>query len=140
MRAQSIRGQIDGNIPSTRIGQWQDSSSLIHADHLSVTDMGQANMGNTNGGNVGDLPNRDGAGGIGGNIPPNVSPNDNPRGQQGNIGIPPNDNIDILPPNQDSQNTTNVLGNQYFNSIPLLLGSLFVLVLGTLFVKKYKSL
>lgn len=43
LRAQSISGQLDGSIPSTSEKQAQDSSSLIDADGLVISDMG--NMG-----------------------------------------------------------------------------------------------
>lgn len=46
-RAGSIRGQLDGTIPSTADGQAQDSSALLNADGLNISDMG--NMGNGHG-------------------------------------------------------------------------------------------
>lgn len=44
LRAGSIRGQLDGTIPATADGQAQDSSALLDADGLNISDMG--NMGN----------------------------------------------------------------------------------------------
>lgn len=44
LRAESIRGQLDGTIPATADGQAQDSSALLNADGLNISDMG--NMGN----------------------------------------------------------------------------------------------
>ena len=45
LRAESIRGQLDGSIPSTSEGQTADSSALIDASHLTVSDMGSQGMG-----------------------------------------------------------------------------------------------
>lgn len=46
-RAGSIRGQLDGTIPATADGQAQDNSTLLNADGLNISDMG--NMGNGHG-------------------------------------------------------------------------------------------
>ncbi len=43
LRAESISGQLDGTIPSTSDGQSADSSSLIKADDLNISDMGTMN-------------------------------------------------------------------------------------------------
>ncbi len=48
LRAESISGQLDGTIPSTSDGQSEDSSNLIKADDLNISDMGT--MNNNNGG------------------------------------------------------------------------------------------
>jgi len=45
LRAESIRGQLNGSIPSTTAAQRADSSALINADHLSLSDMGEFGMG-----------------------------------------------------------------------------------------------
>ena len=45
LRAESIRGQLDGSIPSTDDGQRADSSTLIDASQIDVTAMGQFSMG-----------------------------------------------------------------------------------------------
>ena len=39
--AESIRGQLEGTIPSTTQGQRADSSSLIDASEISTADMGK---------------------------------------------------------------------------------------------------
>jgi uncharacterized protein with FMN-binding domain len=41
LRAQSVRGQLEGAIPSTIRGQQADSSSFIDASHIWVPDMGE---------------------------------------------------------------------------------------------------
>lgn len=48
LRAQSISGQLDGSIPSTSDGQNADSSALIDATGITISDMGSMNMGNMN--------------------------------------------------------------------------------------------
>ncbi len=45
LRAESIKGQLNGTIPSSDSGQKEDSSSLIDASHIDVKTMGQFNMG-----------------------------------------------------------------------------------------------
>lgn len=45
LRAQSIRGQLNGTIPSTADGQEADSSSLINADSVTIADMGSMGHG-----------------------------------------------------------------------------------------------
>lgn len=43
LRAESIQGQLDGSIPSTSAGQSEDSSALIDASHITLSDMGSMN-------------------------------------------------------------------------------------------------
>lgn len=45
LRAESIKGQLDGTIPSTDQGQKQDSSTLIDGSSLDISAMGQFSMG-----------------------------------------------------------------------------------------------
>ena len=45
LRAESISGQLNGTIPSTSDGQTADSSSLIMAEGLNISDMGTMNNG-----------------------------------------------------------------------------------------------
>lgn len=45
LRCESIRGQLEGTIPSTSEGQNEDSSSLIDTGKLNISDMGTMNMG-----------------------------------------------------------------------------------------------
>ena len=45
LRAESISGQLDGTIPSTSEGQSEDSSSLIDASNISLSDMGSMGGG-----------------------------------------------------------------------------------------------
>ncbi|MBR4473642.1 MAG: CotH kinase family protein [Oscillospiraceae bacterium] len=48
LRTESVRGQLDGTIPSTDEGQEEDSSALIDASGLTLSDMGS--MGGGKGG------------------------------------------------------------------------------------------
>ena len=61
-RNESIRGQLDGTIPSTDVGQRADSSTLIDASEISISAMGS--MGGGKGGEGGE--NGGGFGGFGG--------------------------------------------------------------------------
>ena len=51
LRAESVRGQLDGSIPSDSDGQSADSTALIDASSLTISDMGD--MGMTMGGRGG---------------------------------------------------------------------------------------
>ena len=56
LRAESVKGQLDGTIPSTSSGQQADSSALIDTGDLVIADMGSMSGGNGGfgGGNGGD--------------------------------------------------------------------------------------
>lgn len=65
LRAESIRGQLEGTIPATTDGQSADTTSLIDASHLTISDMGEQSMGggrNREGGE-GQEPNAQGESG-----------------------------------------------------------------------------
>ena len=49
LRAESIRGQLDGTIPSTDEGQ-RNSDALIDASHINIKSMGTFNMGDSDSG------------------------------------------------------------------------------------------
>ncbi len=55
LRCQSIRGQLDGTIPSTTAEQTANPDKLISADNLSISSLGSM-MGGGNRGDVGDRP------------------------------------------------------------------------------------
>ena len=67
LRAESVQGQLDGTIPATSDGQQADSSALVDASHLNISDMGNMNGGADSAGAMGggrmDSP-ADGAGEI----------------------------------------------------------------------------
>ena len=62
LREESVAGQLNGSIPSTDEGQSADSSVLIDASHITISDMGSMNTG---GMGVGNRPGNMG-GGFGG--------------------------------------------------------------------------
>ena len=41
LRGESVKGQLEGTIPSTSEGQREDPSKLIDASHLNLSDLGQ---------------------------------------------------------------------------------------------------
>ena len=54
LRAESVKGQLDGTIPSTSDGQSADSSALIDTADLNVSDMGSMGGGGGGFGGFGD--------------------------------------------------------------------------------------
>ena len=68
LRAESIRGQLDGTIPSTSDGQQEDDSALVDASSISLTDMGSMGHG---GGTPDDGERPDMLDGNGGQMPGN---------------------------------------------------------------------
>ncbi len=58
LRSESIKGQLNGTIPSTDEGQREDSSSLIDASDIDVKVMGQFNMGGAGDGGAGKKPSK----------------------------------------------------------------------------------
>ncbi|WP_018213066.1 CotH kinase family protein [Desulfitobacterium hafniense] len=69
LRAESIRGQLDGNIPSTAEGQQEDNASLIDAGGINMKSMGGMSGGRGNGEDRGQEMRPDSAGMTGGGIP-----------------------------------------------------------------------
>ena len=53
LRAESIKGQLEGSIPSTDSGQKEDSSALIDASDIDIKTMGTMSMGGGEGGGAG---------------------------------------------------------------------------------------
>lgn len=80
LRSESVTGQLNGIIPSTTDGQKADSSALIDASFLNISDMGTMNIGMGRG-----------FGGFGGN---NIGNQINPTATNtSNIQMPDGDNI-----------------------------------------------
>ncbi len=85
LRAESIQGQLDGTIPSTSEAQAQDTSALVDADGLSISDMGtMGDMGNIGG--MGEMEHGHPPGNMEHNPPPgnmehNSPPVDMPQGE-----------------------------------------------------------
>ncbi|MBP5223633.1 MAG: hypothetical protein J6Z35_10835, partial [Lachnospiraceae bacterium] len=68
LRAESIRGQVDGVIPSTDEGQKADSSALVDASSIDIKTMGEFGMGEF--GEAMGGPGMGVPGGFGGNAGP----------------------------------------------------------------------
>lgn len=47
-RAESVRGQLDGKIPSTKDGQGEESTNLVSGEGVVLSDMGSMGMGGGN--------------------------------------------------------------------------------------------
>lgn len=96
LRAESVRGQLDGTIPSTSDAQSEDSSALISGSSVSISAMGSMNGGGMGGGRqdggFGTPPNGN-FGDLNG-TPPEMPNSDNSDGQMpsfdGNPPEPPN--------------------------------------------------
>lgn len=73
LRGGSVRGQLDGTIPSTSEGQRADSSALVDAGSLTLSDMGVMNTGGggpgNGGGPGGGMPSMPGGSGSGSGMP-----------------------------------------------------------------------
>ena len=54
LRTESVKGQLDGSIPSTTDGQNADSSKLVDASHLNLSELGQFMMGGFGGNRGGE--------------------------------------------------------------------------------------
>ncbi len=69
LRAESIAGQLDGTIPATTEGQSIDSSTLIDASSIDMSDLGSSGMGGGGGarpeGDIGEFPGAMPEGGMG---------------------------------------------------------------------------
>ncbi|MCE5234945.1 MAG: CotH kinase family protein [Clostridiaceae bacterium] len=79
LRAQSVRGQLDGTIPATSEGQSADSSALVDASGISTTDLGSMTgmMGGMRGENQNGLTR-----------PESAQGEDDTQGQQGGFTPP----------------------------------------------------
>lgn len=92
LRAESVRGQLDGTIPSTSDAQSEDSSALISGSFVSISAMGSMNGGGMGGGRqdggFGTPPN--GNFGEFNGTPPEMPNSDNSDGQMPSFdGDPP---------------------------------------------------
>ena len=63
LRAESVKGQLDGSIPSTDSAQNEDSSNLIDASGIDLSVMGTMNMGGGDEGGFGPVGDRHGESG-----------------------------------------------------------------------------
>ena len=74
LRGKSVRGQLEGTIPSTSEGQRADDSALVDAGTLSISDMGVMNTG---------------GGGPGGDKAPSMPGGDMPSFGASGFSVPP---------------------------------------------------
>lgn len=93
LRAESVRGQLDGTIPSTSDAQTEDSSALISGSSVSISAMGSMNVGGGMGGGRQDggfgTPPNGNFGDLNG-TPPEMPNSDNSDGQMPSFdGEPP---------------------------------------------------
>ena len=93
LRAESVRGQLDGTIPSTSDAQSEDSSALISGSSVSISAMGSMNVGGGMGGGRQDggfgTPPNGNFGDLNG-TPPEMPNSDNSDGQMPSFdGDPP---------------------------------------------------
>ncbi|MBR4692303.1 MAG: CotH kinase family protein [Oscillospiraceae bacterium] len=84
LRSESVRGQLEGTIPSTDSGQRADSGSLVDASAICISDMGS--MGGGSGGGPGRGNGESGSGESDGSGFPSVG--GSPFGRQGLSGRP----------------------------------------------------
>lgn len=79
LRCESIEGQLDGTIPSTTAGQMADSSALVDASSITLSDMGSMNDTGNGGGSMpspgGDFGDFDGDFSAAGGTAPANAPN-----------------------------------------------------------------
>ena len=84
LRAESIKGQLDGTIPSTTEGQSADSSSLINASSVNISALGSMMGGGMGRGERQDLQGNNSQGAI----PNTPNSNTGQNSEQGNLGVP----------------------------------------------------
>lgn len=81
LRAESVRGQLEGTIPSTSEGQEADSSALIDASDVNISETGSMGGGNGGMGNFGGR--NENGGGNGGNNGQNMLPGNSDSSSDG---------------------------------------------------------
>ena len=162
LRVESIQKQLNGTIPATADGQSSDSSSLVDASHLNLSDMGS--MGGMGGGfdrrptgNFGEFPNMGNSqsddntvvvssqtdnGSIEGNhfMPQNGGRPEMPEGMPvpGNFGGTPDDATGRLPFGNPFDRPSEESTQSETSNIILLSVSVLVLLLGLAFAFKVK--
>ena len=121
-REESVEGQINGTIPATTSGQAEDSSALIDASNITLSDMGS--MGSSGGG--GFKPNNDQSRGPGAAPAGNTKPADFPKmPEESDEGLAegeqsPENTVDQIPEESDKQefSTSDSSGRQPGNNMP----------------------
>ena len=143
LRKESVEGQINGTIPATTSGQAEDSSALIDASSITLSDMGS--MGGSGG--SGFKPNSDQSRGPGSAPTGNTKPADFPKmPEESDEGLAggeqsPENTVDQIPEESDKQEfgTSDSSGRQPGNNaVTLLAISAVVLLLGLLVAFKFR--
>ena len=146
LRAESITGQLDGTIPSTSAGQSADSSALVDASSVSLSDMGEFSGGGGGGMNRGEdggMPGgrfggaRDGsAQNSGAQKPGSASQNTDAR-DQGAQGAPENSRPSFSPPDagfsESASRGTDATAIVWFSA------SVLLLALAIVFAVRFKN-
>lgn len=122
LRAKSVTGQLNGTIPSTDEGQAADSSSLIDASGINISDMGSMNAGNGNMEGPGDSMEQP----VGNMGKPDGTEMDRPDKMGMGIGGAPDDPV------------TNTAVPTAGHTAALLVLSFAVLLLGLIFAIRYR--
>ncbi len=141
LRAESVSGQLNGTVPSTSEGQKTDSSTLIDASGLVLSDMGTMGMGR--GGFGGD--NEKGFGGFGGNFGEETGERHNNWENRGERKYMPEGTTmpeGMTPPTMFNDRNGEVAGPQETENVTtqvvLVSGSLICLLAGLLVAWKYR--
>lgn len=146
LRAESITGQLDGTIPSTSAGQSADSSALVDASSVSLSDMGEFSGGGGGGMNRGEDGSmsggrfggaRDGsAQNSGAQKPGSASQNTDAR-DQGAQGAPENSRPSFSPPDagfsESASRGTDATAIVWFSA------SVLLLALAIVFAVRFKN-
>lgn len=128
LRLESVAGQLAGTIPSTSAGQSADSSNLVDASGLNISDLGtMGGMGGGFGGDRGNRGDRNEGNMFGGEMP-----------NMGNMpqGGFPGGNMQF--PGFNGTGSTGNIGASGGSTIGLLIASLVCLLAGLLVAYKYK--
>ncbi len=146
LRAESITGQLDGTIPSTSAGQSADSSALVDASSVSLSDMGEFSGGGGGGMNRGEdggMPGGRFGGARDGNAqsadaqkPGGASQNTNTQ-DQGAQGAPENGRPSFSPPDagfsESASRGTDATAIVWFSA------SVLLLALAIVFAWRFKN-
>lgn len=147
LRAESITGQLDGTIPSTSAGQSADSSALVDALSVSLSDMGEfsggGGGGNRGGGNGGGMPGgrfgsaRDGSAQNSGAQKPGSASQNTDAQNQGAQGAPENSRPSFSPPDagfsESASRGTDATAIVWFSA------SVLLLALAIVFAWRFKN-
>lgn len=142
LRAESIRGQLDGTIPSTEEEQENNADALIDASSVSIQAMGTQGGGNKGGGNHGDIQGNQS------NQQSDTQGNQSNQpgafgGQQGGMQGKQPGNMQDTKPNNMPGNNSNIEGSGMSNSqdtqqaLIVSAGCILIMCICILFAKKF---